>query len=152
MLPQRKKLPHDIPPWVPDGSRYFITINIAKRGANILTQNAIAQTLLASIHVYEDQQKWHVWAMVVMPDHVHIIASFSAAGIQPIISSWKGYQAKTHHIDWQAGFFEHRLRNDAEFTEKFWYVLHNPVRRHLVTDWNEWPYTFMRGDWADNNR
>ncbi len=90
-----------------------------------------------------------MWAMVIMPDHLHMIASFSSVGIQSIIRSWKGYQAKSYAIDWQSGFFEHRLRNDKEFTEKFWYILNNPVRKGWAAEWSEWPHLFARGKWDD---
>lgn len=86
--------------------------------------------------------------MVVMPDHIHWIAVFGGTfGVRPVMSSWKGYFAKELGIDWQYNFFEHRLRNEAEFTEKMQYVLMNPVRKKLVTKWRDWPYTFARGMW-----
>jgi REP element-mobilizing transposase RayT len=147
MLPSRKKLPHQVPSWVPNGSRYFITINCAARGPNALAHQRVAASLLESITVYEQLQKWYIHAMVIMPDHIHMIVTFSTQDIRLVIAPWKGFQAKTHDIDWQSDFFEHRLRNDAEFTEKVNYVLMNPVRKGLVNDWQNWPYTFVRGKW-----
>ena len=141
----RKKLPHELPPWVEPGSRYFITVNCRRRGNNQLCRDRVAEELLQSVGVYERLRRWYVWLMLVMPDHVHIIAAFDRArGIQRIMSAWKGYQAKQLAIDWQADFFEHRLRNDAEFVEKAYYVRKNPVRRGLVADPSAWPYLWER--------
>ena len=39
-----------------------------------------------------------------------------------------------------AGFFEHRLRSDAEFNEKASYIRMNPVRTGLVALPGLWPY------------
>lgn len=140
-------MPHEIPAWVPDGCQYFITINNKERGGTALIRQSVAPALLASIPIYERLGKWWVDAMVVMPDHLHLIARFSRDGVRPVIKPWKGFQAKAHGIDWQSDFFEHRLRNHGEFTEKMNYVLLNPVRKGLVSDWRDWPFTFVRGEW-----
>jgi REP element-mobilizing transposase RayT len=147
-LPVRKKLPHDIPAWVPDGSRYFITINCRERGVDSLCTGINASQLLQSIAVYEAAAKWWMHIMVIMPDHLHMIATFGRQhGVRAVISAWKSYQARKLGIVWQSGFFEHRLRNDAEFVEKAHYVRMNPVRRGLVGTWKDWPYLFQRGEW-----
>jgi len=41
---------------------------------------------------------------------------------------------------WQPGFFDHVLRNDESYGQKWNYVRENPVRADLVTDADEWPY------------
>ena len=46
----------------------------------------------------------------------------------------------------QPDFFEHQIRNQAEFTKTFNYVLHNPIRKGLVTDWRTWPHKYICGD------
>ena len=98
-LPVRKKLPHEIPPWVPDGSRYFITINCRERGIDSLCMEGRAEALLASIPVYEAAAKWWMHLMVIMPDHLHMIVTFGRQhGVKSVISAWKGYQARTLKI------------------------------------------------------
>jgi putative transposase len=148
MLPQRKRLPHDVPSWVPDGERYFITINCRQRCVNTLCRPTCSLRLFDSIRAYEARSRWYMAALVLMPDHLHLIASFPRSpGITATIRAWKGFQAKHADVDWQSGFFEHRLRSDREFSEKVQYVLMNPVRRGLAQSWREWPYVFVRGDW-----
>ena len=41
---------------------------------------------------------------------------------------------------WQPGFFDHVLRNDESYAQKWEYVRENPVRAGLVSEWHEWPY------------
>jgi len=41
---------------------------------------------------------------------------------------------------WQPGFFDHLLRHDESYAEKWLYVRDNPVREHLVAKWDDWPY------------
>lgn len=80
-----------------------------------------------------------------MPDHLHFIATFDLEdGLAARIRAWKAYQARTLAVEFQSGFFEHRLRSEAEFVEKADYIRQNPVRRGLVSDANEWPYRIDR--------
>ena len=143
--PRRKRLPHDIPSWVESGAKFFVTINCQKRGVNELCRDGTAEALLGSVDAYEQLGKWWVHVFTVMPDHVHIIASFgSGLGLKKILSAWKGYQCRQHGIDWQENFFDHRLRTDDEFIEKAHYVRMNPVRAGLVDHWEAWPYTVSK--------
>ncbi len=100
---------------------------------------------MQSIDVYEQIERWYVWLMVVMPDHLHMIVCFNReSGIRPTIKAWKSYHAKHLGIIWQSDFFEHRLRNGAEFDEKCFYVRNNPVRGGLVIKPEDWPYIWQR--------
>ncbi len=145
LSPQRKKLPHGLPPWVRQGARHFITINCTKRGNNVLARPSLAKELLASAGYYETIGRWYVWLMVVMPDHIHVIATFNLDhGIRRTVGDWKRYQTTRHAIAWQSDFFEHRLRDELEFVEKALYVRMNPVRKGLVTIPSEWPHVMDR--------
>ena len=145
ILPQRRTLPHGIPSWIRQGARHFVTINCRERHADILCRPDVAAQLLRSARHYEETARWHLWLLVVMPDHLHMIATFDLErGLGATVRAWKGFQAKRLHIDWQAGYFEHRLRDDAEFIEKMHYVRMNPVRRGLVNSPAEWPHILDR--------
>jgi hypothetical protein len=41
---------------------------------------------------------------------------------------------------WQKGFFGHLIRHSESYSEKWEYVLQNPVRAGLVNDPDEWPW------------
>jgi len=41
---------------------------------------------------------------------------------------------------WQPGFFDHVLRSDESYSQKWEYVRENPVRAGLVRRIDEWPY------------
>jgi len=145
ILPQRKQLPHEIPWWVTQGARHFITVNALQREAAPFAAPAIAEALMRGLLAYEALGKWHLWVGVVMPDHLHFIATFArGTGIPDDMRAWKSYQAKTLKLEFQAGFFEHRLRNDEEYVDKAAYIRLNPVRRGLVAAAEEWPYLIDR--------
>ena len=144
-LPSRKKLPHAIPPWVEQGARHFITINTDRQNPGAQLAKRIADLILQSALFYEEVGHWYLWLMVVMPDHIHFIATFNLQeGISKIIRSWKRYHSRHYGICWQPDFFEHRLRNDDEFAEKASYIRLNPVRKGLITRVEEWPFVIDR--------
>jgi REP element-mobilizing transposase RayT len=145
VLPQRKRLPHELPWWVAQGARHFITINAAHRDRAPFAAPSVAEALLSNLLAYESSGRWQLWIGVVMPDHLHFIATFDLkGGLAASIRAWKAYQARTLAVEFQSGFFEHRLRNEAEFVEKADYIRQNPVRRGLVSDAREWPYRIDR--------
>lgn len=56
------------------------------------------------------------------------------------VGQWKGFLAKTQNIEWQDGFWDHRLRTDESLEEKAAYILQNPVRAGLVECIEAWPH------------
>ena len=84
---------------------------------------------------------------VIMPDHVHF---FVRRPNDFQLGRWVGMlkQALAKHIAlagtspiWQRGFFDHVLRNDESYAQKWNYVRENPVRAGLVTNAEDWPYS-----------
>ena len=108
--------------------------------APLLDNNNAIQLLFALEH-YRTKGDLFPRLAVVMPDHIHIIASFpETVVIAQLIRSWKRWTSKETDITWQDGFFEHRLRNDAEVAEKLAYVVNNPVRKGLCESADAWPF------------
>ena len=59
-LPIRKRLYHDIPPWVEDESLFFLTINCAERGRRQLTELPASNGLLEAARFYHERRKWNL--------------------------------------------------------------------------------------------
>ena len=84
---------------------------------------------------------------VVMPDHIHL---FVCGNEEFVLSRWvamlKQVLAKANDWSrsngqiWEEGFFDHILRNDESMSEKWDYVVQNPVRAGLVNCAEDWPY------------
>ena len=41
---------------------------------------------------------------------------------------------------WQKGFFDHVMRSEESYSEKWLYVAENPVRKRLAAHPEGWPY------------
>lgn len=77
-----------------------------------------------------------------MPDHVHLLVKIgsSDSSLKTAIAAWKSWTRKKLGLNWQQGFFEHRIRSDSELDLKFEYIANNPVRAGLVKKAEEWPW------------
>jgi hypothetical protein len=57
------------------------------------------------------------------------------------LSSWKKLLSLGHNKPhWQEGFFDHILRSQESYSQKWDYVRMNPVRASLSQTPDEWPY------------
>jgi putative transposase len=80
---------------------------------------------------------------VIMPDHVHLFVRGSR-NFQ--LSPWIGGLKRAMSVGlaapklWQPGLFDHILRSDESYGEKWNYVRENPVRAGLVKSAEDWPY------------
>ncbi len=83
---------------------------------------------------------------VIMPDHLHM---FVGGDQSLVLGEWvKGLKrsiSKRAHEGsagsiWQPGFFDHLLRSDESYAQKWEYVRENPVRASLVKSPDDWPY------------
>ena len=83
---------------------------------------------------------------LIMPDHMHLFVrggdDFELAqwvnGLKRAISV--ALEATKKRPLWQPGFFDHVLRNDESYSQKWEYVRENPVRARLVSRADDWLY------------
>jgi putative transposase len=80
---------------------------------------------------------------VIKPDHVHL---FVRCDHGFVLSKWVSGLKRAMSVAvmkqrlWQPGFFDHILRSNESYTEKWNYVRENPVRAGLVDYVTNWPY------------
>jgi putative transposase len=84
---------------------------------------------------------------VIMPEHVHL---FVRGGPDFTLGRWVGVLKQTlaraanlsgvNTRFWQEGFFDHVLRSDESYSQKWNYVRENPVRAGFVKSAEEGPY------------
>ena len=138
-LPVRRKLPHGLPPFPVAGPIIqFVTINAAERGGEPFL--SVAAEMLESARFYHEHCRWFLNLFLIMPDHLHMLASFPNGRVKETCGAWKGYLRKTLGVRFQSDCFEHRIRNEAGFAEKRDYICQNPVRKGLVESAYEWPH------------
>jgi REP element-mobilizing transposase RayT len=128
-----------------DPPLYFITICAIYR-QKIDDLNASHRAFESYVRRARDEFDVAVGGYVLMPDHLHLFVrgghDFNLAqwvnGLKRAISVALGATKKSPL--WQPGFFDHVLRNDESYSQKWEYVRANPVRAGLVPCADDWPY------------
>jgi putative transposase len=82
-----------------------------------------------------------------MPEHLHTIITGQTDGAD----TWKaicrfkqrtGYWlSQNSSVIWQSDFYDHIIRRDESFANQIRYIVNNPVRRGLVENWEDYPFT-----------
>ncbi len=152
-LPQRKHLPHEPPVAVSQYARdahYFLTVCVKREAYGISPHEvgkkgpltgSTAVRLLCALQHYATRGTIYPSLAVVMPDHLHLIAAFpDDVKMSDFMRRFKCFTAKACSIEWQSGFFDHRLRSRDEFDRKREYVARNPERKGLCASWEEWAF------------
>ena len=139
-LPERHWLYHVPPAWS-GVSPYFITLCCQLRGPDQLCLPSTSEKLLTAVRHYHDAHRWHVSLWLLIPDHLHALVSCPLdEDLTKLVAAWKRFTSRDAGIDWQKGFFDHRLRADESFEEKANYIRQNPVRKNLAATPEAWPH------------
>ena len=146
----RRNLPH----WQEPGRVYFITWRCQKD--KFLAPEERTITLEALCHW--DNKKWTLYAAVVLPDHVHVLAQplcrdeGGAYDLGEILHSIKRFSARKINQSrgdqgsfWQDERYDRIVRDDAEFLEKWQYIRNNPVKGALAVDPEDYPWLYEKG-------
>jgi REP element-mobilizing transposase RayT len=119
-----------------------------------------ARDITLSSCCHDHRSKYELYVAVVMPDHVHLILtplvdqnSREITSLIDIMRNIKGASARAINRSlgrsgtvWQEESFDHVLRSSESLDEKVGYVLHNPVRGGLVSDWRDYRWAWRRPD------
>jgi len=88
-----------------------------------------------------------IYAYCFMPDHLHLLVSPSAekdliSFVREIksLSTKIGWKYGIKSAFWQRSFYDHFLRKEEAIKKVAQYILCNPVRKGIVSDWHEYPY------------
>jgi putative transposase len=137
--PQRHA--HNIPTWVKSGSTFHIRISIDRQESPSLIEPHMATALLDSARFYHARRRWNCRLFLLMPDHLHALLAFPFdRDMGRVLASWEGYQTKHLHICWQGNYFDHRIRDHHQLSEKAAYIRLNPVRKGLCAQPEDWPW------------
>jgi REP element-mobilizing transposase RayT len=125
-----------------------------RSGAFYLRQPPVADMVVEAIQ-YNASTLGHylLHAFVVMPNHVHLLAT-PAVALPKLTKSLKGITAKranamwglTGKPFWQEESYDHLVTHEREFGRIRNYIEGNPVRAGLVRDANE--YRWSSAGWA----
>ncbi|MBN9118638.1 MAG: transposase [Planctomycetes bacterium] len=109
-------------------------------GSCPLRSPTCAQVVADSLRHF-DEDRYALFDFVVMPNHVHVLASFPERGaMRKQCESWKHYTAtrlnrllsRTGRF-WEEESFDHLVRSEAQFEQFREYIVTNPRNANLRT-------------------
>ncbi len=139
------KLYHEVPSWVEDGALFHIRIALDRiLDQEPLTEPTLGRSILESAIFYHQKERWFITLFLLMPDHLHALLSFSKdRDLSRVIGDWKHFHAHKNGVQWQEGYFDHRLRDDErgeQLSMKIDYIRANPFAAGLCTKIEDWPW------------
>ncbi len=137
------------------GGTFFFTATLADRKSSALTDHVAA--LRSAVKLTRRQHPFTIDAVVVLPDHLHIIATLPEGDADFSIrlslikrrfttEVLKAGLAVARRPNgelalWQRRFWEHTIRDERDFERHVDYVHFNPVKHNLVARVRDWPYS-----------
>ncbi len=123
----------------------------------------ISRAIVDELEYRRTSKEIKLFCYCIMPDHLHMLISleenyakkkgaFGERTLQNWVSAFKRHTAKiSAQISsirelWQSNFYDHVVRKDESLVEICLYILNNPVRRGIVSSWEEYPYSKMVDD------
>lgn len=145
----------DLPHWELDGVVYFITFNTWEK----LELTPAARKIVLNVCKFFDNQRYRIFVLVIMPDHVHMLmqplpkSDNKFWSVSSIMHSVKSYSAKQiprvmPHIRtvWQPERYDHIIRNQQEFKNTWEYIRQNPVKAELSNTPENYPFFWQAVD------
>ena len=125
---------------------YFVTFCTRERH-RFLAQDEVHTAFVLFAKRAEKTFNIAVGRYVIMPDHVHL---FVRGGynfrLGPWVGALKQVLARAAKLSrakgqiWEEGLFDHVLRSNESYAQKWNYVRENPARAGLVKSAKDWPY------------
>lgn len=125
---------------------YFVTICCRAKKSLFNSEhlrNLVQNVLLQTAEDYRVE----LAVYTILPNHLHLICSVGTRGLSGFVQAFKScvtkkIRSKYKQVSpWQARFFDHKIRSDESLRQKCEYVWMNPVRRGLVRNPEDYPWS-----------
>lgn len=136
--------------------RWDAALDASDSGPRWLADPRVAAVVVEALH-YRHGQVYDLLVSCVMPNHVHLACiplqreDGTYYALHRILQSLKRHTARQANkilerqgTFWQAESYDHVVRDADELARIVQYVINNPVKAGLVSDWEAWPWTYVK--------
>jgi putative transposase len=134
---------------------YFITILTKDHDAHFKEAEVVSCLINLLLETVKSE-RFDVLGYCFMPDHLHllIMGMDDKSNLKRFISLFKqksGYWFKKNYSEnlWHISYYDHVLRKEESIEGVARYILDNPVRKGLVSDYKEYPFSWSF--WTDQS-
>lgn len=132
------------------GSYYSVTIVVRGRKSALSLQSNANIVVAELQRLASNGVVTHI-AWVLMPDHLHWLFRLDDASLGRCVQALKARSARAiHQCDdtegpfWQAGYYDHHLRDEHDLRMQARYLVENPLRMGLVNRIEDYPFWWCR--------
>jgi REP-associated tyrosine transposase len=139
-----------------EGGRFFFTVALADRSSDLLLRHI--DRARRAYAVVQGRRPFETVAICILPDHLHalwqlpeghtdypsrwsVFKSIFSRGLPAAPERSASKIAKREKGIWQRRYWEHAIRDDADFERHIDYIHYNPVKHRLVTRVADWPHS-----------
>ncbi|MCX7022419.1 MAG: transposase [bacterium] len=146
--PKRKRIRLQRELYSDSGRAFSITICTAQN-RSVFSDHELTDLVWKHLIRYFNAEAT-LYAACLMPDHVHLLVSPVEKNLINLLGSWKTYTAKLlkgKGVEvplWQRSFYDHSVRTDEDLAAAARYIVGNPVRKGLCTDYRSYPFCYLR--------
>ena len=125
----------------------------AKRGPMYLGNSSVADVVFNSFMWLEERYGWLIHALTIMPNHVHVLLRNTKGDNHlllqhlGVLKGWTAREAnkilKRTGSFWMDENYDHWCRSTEKVESAAKYIVDNPVKAGLVSQWKEWQWTYV---------
>jgi len=121
----------------------------AYRGQAPFREANLCQTIVQVLVEERQRQQCAIYVYCLMPDHLHMLLSPRREGLS-VLTFVEQFKGKSTNKSWAVGwvgrlwqprFYDHIVGHEESVKSIAEYVLGNPVRKGLVHEIDEWPWS-----------
>ena len=126
---------------------YYLLTSCCRDRIHFFSNPDSAHTVLNSARWLDQQRIIDLIAVVVMPDHMHLVVGLRESSLPEVMHRIKSY---TSHVIaqatgveggiWQRGFHDRGIDDETALRAQVEYCLLNPVRARLAENFRDYPY------------
>ena len=143
------------------GGCWFFTVNLLDRAQSLLVDHI--DILRGAVAATSRHYPFEIDAFVVLPDHLHAVLTLPPHDAD-FSTRWRLIKARfarslprNERLSavrvargergiWQRRFWEHLVRDEADYARHVEYCYINPVKHGLVTTVGDWPHSSFHRD------
>ena len=142
-----KEKPHRLAREYYKGTSIVAFTMCIKDRVEIFKNPAVAEIFISFLTNLAEKYQCKIPVYCFMPDHVHMMITGidSELDLLKVASSFKQktgfWMAKyLSGAKWQKNFYDHVIKRDESLSTHIRYILDNPVRKGIVSNWQEYPF------------
>ncbi|PWH18342.1 MAG: hypothetical protein DDG60_00690 [Anaerolineae bacterium] len=134
-------------------------------GPRWLEHEQVAHIVQRELHALHPAN-YHLLAYCLMPTHVHLLVDTQGIAPPPprkdgtqytalgqamwLLKGRTGYACQQilgqRGRFWSREYYDHVIRDEREYERVLVYIVNNPVKAGLVSNWRAWPYTYVAAE------